>query len=91
MLLISFSRLACASCRSERVDVGRLLALYRIIPLDVWKNSCASFCLPCVDSRVVFVLVFVFLSFIRVHHVLDRFHLDFFEGIMGECLVPLCG
>ena len=66
---------------------GRLLALYRIIPLDVWKNSCASFCLPCVDSRAVFVL----LSLIRVHHVLGHFHSDFFEGIMGECLVPLCG
>ena len=41
------SRLACAS--SERVDVGRLLALYRIIPLFVWKNSCGSFLSPSYD------------------------------------------
>ena len=52
------SRLACTSCRSEWVDVGRLLALYRIIPLDVWKNSCASFYL-------LLVIPELFLCYVR--------------------------
>ena len=68
-----------------------MLALYRIIPLVVWKNLCASFLSPSSDSRVVFVLFFELFVLIRVHHVLGHFRSDFFEGIMGECLVPLCG
>jgi hypothetical protein len=35
----------------------------------------------------------LFLEFLFVALFVDlrRFSLDFFEGIMGECLVPICG
>ena len=65
--------------------------MYRIFPVVVWKNSCASFCLPCVDSRVVFVPIFVLFGSILVRRGLGRLAPDFFEGIMDECLVHLCG
>jgi hypothetical protein len=56
-------------------------------------QSCGDFPLL---ARVIFVtfLAYFFwggVSSSLVHRILGRFSLDFFEGIMGEHHVPLCG
>jgi hypothetical protein len=43
------------------------------------------------DFHVIFEAIFGGFRLSLVRQILERFSLDFFEGIMGECLVPLHG